>query len=166
MKPKQQQCLVLCCPETCPSLIPLQEDQTGALPSTPCIRNPKLPRNPASKRYFHYSSFQIHTLEHNASFRVLKEMPSLGELRTGEIKEKAVMQIWPFKPGNLQGRSSQQQKVHLEEGAGLGETCPHVEYSVSACSPAGLCDSASYCSLWRVERHKTIHWRKCLISPR
>lgn len=149
---------MLCCPETCPSLIPLQEDQTGALPSTPCIRNPKLPRNPASKRYFHYSSFQIHTLEHNASFRVLKEMPSLGELGTGEIKEKAVMQRFglssqaTFRAGHPNNKRSTWRKEQgwVRPALMLNIPCLHAQLQASVT----VYHTAAFDG-W--ERHKTIH---------
>lgn len=128
------------------------------LPSTPCIRNPKLPRNPASKRYFHYSSFQIHTLEHNASFRVLKEMPSLGELGTGEIKEKAVMQRFglssqaTFRAGHPNNKRSTWRKEQgwVRPALMLNIPCLHAHLQASV----AVHHTAAFDG-W--ERHKTIH---------
>lgn len=141
-----------------PLLSHRRRTQTGALPSTPCIRNPKLPRNRASRRYSHYSSFQIHTLEHNASLCVLKEVPSLGELGTKEMKEKALMQRFglssqaAFRAGHPNSKRSTWRKEQdwVRPALMLTTPCLHAQLqaSVTACHAAAF-------DRW--ERHKTIH---------
>lgn len=64
---KEQQCLVLCCPEACFSLITAQTGPVQMPHAHALHQKSKITYNLPSKRCFHYSGFQIYILEDSAS---------------------------------------------------------------------------------------------------